>query len=151
MFQFRQVACTDFIRPQRPDDRPAAFIISFCLPDGHQKAEQTTKSQGQIYLKNGSLFEIDRKCSIMMQTVFGHPPTVTADFNSILHGRLGQSARQCGPKVRGRFAFPSVRNPRIQSVSHIRKIFPHFSSEFPGISLRNPRKDLRRWAKGGEP
>ena len=73
--QFKQVACTDLINPQRPDDRPAAFTISFCLFDGHQRAEQTTKSQSQIYFKNRSLLEIDRKFSVMMQTVFGHPPS----------------------------------------------------------------------------
>ena len=75
VFQFTQVACRYFIYPQRPDDRPAALIFSFCLPDGHQKAEHTTKLQGQIYLENKPLCEIDRKCSVMMQTVFGHPPT----------------------------------------------------------------------------
>ena len=30
-------ACAIFINPQRPDDRPATLIFSFCLPDGHQK------------------------------------------------------------------------------------------------------------------
>ena len=74
MFHFTQVACRDFINPQRPDDRPAALTFSFWLPDGHQKVEHTTKSQGQIYLENKPLCEIDRKCSVMMQTVFGHPP-----------------------------------------------------------------------------
>ena len=75
VFQFTQVACTDVIYPQRPDDRPTALIVSLCLPDGHQKAEHTTKSKGQIYLENKPLCEIDRKCSVMMQTVFGHPPS----------------------------------------------------------------------------
>ena len=74
VFQFTQVACTDFIYPQRPDGRPAVLIVSLRLPDGHQKAEHTTKSKGQIYLENKPLCEIDRKCSVMMQTVFGHPP-----------------------------------------------------------------------------
>ena len=43
------------------------LIFSFCLPDGHEKAEHTAKSQGQIYLGNKPFCEIDRKCSVMIQ------------------------------------------------------------------------------------
>ena len=74
VFRLLQVPCTDFIYPQRPHNRPAALIFSFCLLDRHQKAEHTARSQGQIYLRNKPFCEIDRKCSVMMQTVFGHPP-----------------------------------------------------------------------------
>ena len=55
VFQFTQVACTNFIYPQRPDGHPAALIVSLCLSDGHQKAEHTTKSKGRSYLKNKPL------------------------------------------------------------------------------------------------
>ena len=70
VFQFTQVPCTDCVYLQRPDDRPAALFFSFCLPDGHQKAEHTAKSQGQIY---------PRKQTIL----WNWPKMLSHDANSI--------------------------------------------------------------------
>ena len=93
VFQFTQVACTDFIYPQRPDDRPTALIFSSCLPDRHQKADYTTNSQGQIDLENKPFCEIDRKCSVMMQTVFGHPPSSSGAAHLMLQSAAGMRER----------------------------------------------------------
>ena len=43
VFQFTQVAYATFTCPQRPEDRPAALMVSFRLPNGHWNAEPTTK------------------------------------------------------------------------------------------------------------
>ena len=44
---------------------------------------------------------------------------------------MGTRSRPCRPKVRGRFAFPGARNPRICSIWCFGKIFPAI---FPGLS-----------------
>ena len=106
VFEFTQVACTDVIYPQSPDDRPIALIVSLCLPDGHQKAENTTKLKGHIYLENKPFCEIDRKCSVMMQTDFGHPPIDDGTSMSKLDASplvgsefVGMAAKWFGAKV----------------------------------------------------
>ena len=62
-------------------------------------------------------------------------------------GRWGQGPGQCRPKVPGRFAFPSARDPRICSISRFGKIIP---AVFPGLSRsfsREPPNASHKQAK----
>ena len=65
----------------------------------------------------------------------------TVDFEKHPARKVGTRPRQCGPKVPGRFAFPSARNPRICSIWRFGKLFQQFSRTFPGTFLQNSRKD----------
>ena len=63
----------------------------------------------------------------------------TVDFKKThLARKVGTRSRQCRPKVPGRFAFSSARNPRTCSISQFRKTFQQFSWAFPGVLLGNP-------------
>ena len=70
VFQFTQVASTDFICPQRPDGRPAAWIVSLCLPDGHQIDRTYHKIKGS---------NLPRK----QTTLWNWPKMLSHDANSI--------------------------------------------------------------------
>ena len=59
--------------------------------------------------------------------------------------KVGTRSRQCGPKVPGRFAFPSARNPSICSIwrfgkNFLQAIFPEFSRNFPPELPHRPQK-----------
>ena len=79
-------------------------------------------------------------------TGFRRPPEVekagTVNFRKHPARKVQTRSRQCRPKVPGRFAFPSARNPRICSISRSGK--KCFSSNFPGtfpeFSRRTPEQ-----------
>ena len=60
--------------------------------------------------------------------------TISISFTQHPARKVGTRSSQCGSKVRGRFAFPGARNPRICSISRFGKIFQQSSRE-------NPRTD----------
>ena len=55
----------------------------------------------------------------------------TVNFKKHPARKVGTRSRQCGPKVPGRFAFPSARDPGICSISRFGEIFPAISRDFP--------------------
>ena len=61
----------------------------------------------------------------------------TVDFKKHPARKVGTRSRECRPKVRGRFAFPGARNPRICSISRFGKIYPAI---FPRLSQSFPRE-----------
>ena len=65
----------------------------------------------------------------------------TVDFKKHPARKVGTRSQECQPKVRGRFAFPSARNPRICSISRFGNNFPAI---FPGLSRSFPREPLNR-------
>ena len=72
----------------------------------------------------------------------------TVDFKKHPARKVRTRSGQCRRKVRGRFAFPGARNPRICSISRFGKtLFQQFSRDFPGVFLGKPHTETPETAR----